>query len=155
ATLVSDAHAVDYREVLSLAGLGAFKGRCPRAARLWALRFVNRAQATELVSYRVGTRARHAVDVNPGNAIVFHLVPNATRTHEPADRFVPPAGQPRGRLTATSLRTTAPLRAVIYQATEPQTVQADVRLALAAPGGENAQCVLVGSTVKAYTYPNG
>jgi len=34
-------------------------------------------------------------------------------------------------------------------------VQADVRLALAARGGENAQCVLVGSTVKAYTYPNG
>jgi hypothetical protein len=140
---------------VSLAGLGTFIGRCPRAARSWRLRFVDDAQASETISYRVGTGARHTVNINPGNAIGFQLAPNAVRTHEPADRFVPGVGQPRGRLGATSVPTTAPLRAVIYQATEPQTLQADVRLALATVGGESGQCVLVGSAVKAYTYPNG
>jgi hypothetical protein len=50
--------------------------------------------------------------------------------------------------------TTAPLQIIIYQATEPQTIRADVRLALATIGGESGQCVLVGSSVNAYTYPN-
>ena len=141
--------------MLSLAGLGTFKGRCPRAARSWTLRFVvDNAEANETVSYRVGTGPRRTVNVNPGNAVTFRLVPNATMTHERADRFVPPVGQARGRSKATSVPTTAPLRAVIYQATEPQTLRDDVRLALSTTGGDSGQCVLVGSTVKAYTYPN-
>jgi hypothetical protein len=151
---VSDSGSIHQDEVLSLAGLGTFKGRCPRGARSWTLRFVvDNAEANETVSYRVGARPRRTVNVNPGNAITFRLVPNATMTHEPADRFVPP-GQGRGRSKATSVPTTAPLRALIYQATEPQTLRDDVRLALSTVGGESGQCVLVGSTVKAYTYPN-
>jgi len=51
--------------------------------------------------------------------------------------------------------TTAPIDAVIYQGTEPQTLRADVHLALSAIGGESGQFVLVGSTVSAFTYPNG
>src|SRR5437763_11344748 len=86
--LVSHTHAVRHREVLSLAGLGTFRGSCPRAAHSWALRFVDDAEASETVSYRVGTRPRRTVNVNPGNAIVFHLVPNAVRTHEPRGRPV-------------------------------------------------------------------
>jgi len=135
--------------VLSLSGLGAFEGRCPRGARAWTLRFVADAEASEAVFYRVGTEARHTANAN---TIVFHLVPNAIKTREPADRFVPPRGQPRGVLTAQSAPTSAPLQAVIYQATEPGTLQADVRLGLAA--GDNGQCDLVASTVKAYTYSN-
>lgn len=151
--LVSDARSIHQGEVLSLAGLGTFKGRCPRGARSWTLRFVvDNAEANETVSYRVGTGARRTVNVNPGHAVTFRLVPNATMTHEP--RFVPPVGQARGRSKATSVPTTAPLRALTYQATEPQTLRDDVRLALATIGGESGQCVLVGSTVKAYTYPN-
>ena len=150
--LVSDARSAHQDEVLSLAGLGTFKGRCPRGARSWTLRFVDNAEANETVSYRVGTGPRLTVNVNPGNAVTFRLVPNATMTHEPG--FVPPVGQARGRSKAASVPTTAPLRALIYQATEPQTLRDGVRLALATIGGESGQCVLVGSTVKAYTYPN-
>jgi hypothetical protein len=50
--------------------------------------------------------------------------------------------------------TTKPLHAITYQGTEPQTLRADVSLALATIGGESGQCILVGSTVSAYTYPN-
>jgi hypothetical protein len=142
-------------EVLSLSELGTFEGRCPRGARSWTLRFtVPASTATDTVSYRVGTGVRRTVNVEPGHAISFHLVPNATRTHEPADRFVPPVGQGHGRAAATSVPTTAPVQAAIYQGTEPQTLRADVRLALTAIGGESGRCVLVGSAVNAYTYPN-
>jgi hypothetical protein len=142
-------------EVLSLSELGTFEGRCPRGARLWKLRFVVTAEATDTLSYRVGTGARRTVNVDPGNAINIHLVPDAGTTHEPADRFVPPIGQGRGLAMATSVPTTAPLHALIYQGTEPQTLRADVDLAFSTIGGESGQCILVGSTVHAYTYPNG
>jgi hypothetical protein len=49
---------------------------------------------------------------------------------------------------------TVALDALIYQGTEPQTLRADIHLALTTIGGESGQCVLVGSTVSAYTYPN-
>jgi hypothetical protein len=140
-------------EVLSLSGLGTFEGRCPRGASSWTLRFVDDGGATDTVSYRVGNGALRTVNVD--TAIIFHLVPGTTRTHEPADRFVPPLGQGRGHSNATSVPTTAPIDAVIYQGTEPQTLRADVHLALSSIGGESGQCVLVGSTVHAYTYPNG
>jgi hypothetical protein len=140
-------------EVLSLSGLGTFEGRCPRGARSWTLRFFDNGGATDTVSYRVRSGARHTVNV--GNAITFHLVPDTTRTHEPADRFVPPIGQGRGRSNAMSVPSTLPIDAVIYQGTEPQTLRADVHLALSSIGGESGQCVLVGSSVHAYTYPNG
>jgi hypothetical protein len=142
-------------EVLSLSQLGTFEGRCPPGARSWTLRFVVTAEATDTLSYRVGIGARRTVNVDPGNAITIHLVPDAARTHEPADRFVPPIGQGRGLAMATSVPTTSPLRAVIYQGTEPQTLRADVDLALSTIGGESGHCILVGSTVHAYTYPNG
>jgi hypothetical protein len=142
-------------EVLSLSGLGTFEGRCPRGAHRWTLRFVVTAEATDTLSYRVGTAARRTVNVDPGSAIAINLVPNAARTHEPADGFVPPVGQGRGVATAMSVPTTARLQAVIYQGTEPQTLQADVDLALSTLGGESGQCVLVGTSVNAYTYPNG
>ncbi len=142
-------------DVLSLSGLGTFEGRCPRGARSWTLRFVvDAATATDTLSYRIGTSARRTVNIDPGNAITFHLTPDATKTQEPADRFVPPPGQGRGLATATKVPTTAPLQVIIYQGTEPQTLRADVRLALTAIGGESGQCVLVGSSVNAYTYPN-
>ncbi len=141
-------------EVLSLSGFGTFQGRCPRDARLWTLRFVVDAAATDTLSYRIGTSRRRTVNVNPGNTITFHLIPNATRTREPADRFVPPLGQGRGLANAMMVPTTQPLQVIIYQGTEPQTLWADVSLALATIGGESGQCVLVGSTVGAYTYPN-
>jgi hypothetical protein len=141
-------------EVLSASGLGRFEGRCPRGARIWSLRFVNADQATDTISYRVGTGTRREVNVDPGNSIVVRLAPNATRTHEPADRFVAPAGQGRGLARATSVPTTEPLEALIYQGTEPQTLRADVHMALATIGGESGQCVLVGSTINAYSYPN-
>jgi len=142
-------------EVLSIAGLGTFEGRCPRDAAEWTLRFVVTAEATDTLSYAVGAAARRIVNVQPGQAITIHLVPKAARTHEPADRFVAPVGQGRGVATAVSVPTTAPLRALIYQATEPQTLRADVDLALSTIGGESGQCILVGSTVRAFTYPNG
>ena len=50
--------------------------------------------------------------------------------------------------------TTAPLEVLIYQATEPQTLRADIHLALTTSGGDSGQCILVGSTVNAYAYPN-
>lgn len=146
-------HPARAPEVLSLSGLGTFEGRCPRGARSWTLRFVDDGGATDTFSYRVGTGALRTVNVD--NAIIFHLVPDKTRTHEPADRFVPPIGQGRGRANAMSVPTTAPIDAVIYQGTEPQTLRADVHLALSSIGGESGQCVLVGSTVHVYTYPNG
>lgn len=143
-------------EVLSLTGLGAFEGRCPRGAHSWTLRFiVDRDAASDDVSYRVGAGARRRVTINPGDAVTFHLIPNATKTHEPRDRFVPPLGQAgRGLTKAMMVPTTAPLRITIYQATEPQTLVADVRLALTASGGGNGQCVLAGSSVHADTYLN-
>jgi len=115
---------------------------------------VNVDAATDTVSYRVGTGGRRTVNVDPGSSITFRLVQNTTRTHEPADRFVPPLGQGRGRTAATSVPSTEPLQATIYQGTEPQTLRADIRLALSTIGGESGQCVLVGSTLNAYTYPN-
>jgi hypothetical protein len=143
-------------DVLSLSGLGTFEGRCPRGARSWTLRFVGDPDtATDTVSYRVGTSARRTVNINPGNPLTFHLIPNATKTHEPPDRFVPPLGQAgRGLATAMMVPTTAPLQVIIYQGTEPQELLADVRLALATIGGASGECVLVGSSVNAYTYPN-
>ncbi len=132
-----------------------FVGRCPRGARSWNLRFVATGEATETLSYRVGTGASRTVNVEPAAAIAIHLVPDAARTHEPADRFVPPVGQGRGVATAMSVPTTTPLHAQIYQATEPQTLRADVDLALSTVGGESGQCALVGSTVHANTYFNG
>lgn len=141
-------------DVLSVSGLGTFEGRCPRGAHTWTLRFVATGAATDTVSYRVGTGGRRTVNVNPGKSIAIHLVPDATRTHEPANPFVPPIGQGRGRAKAMSVSTTAPIQALIYQGTEPQTLRADVHLALATIGGESGQCVLVGSTINAYTYPN-
>jgi hypothetical protein len=141
-------------EVLSLTGLGTFEGRCPRGARVWLLRFIDNQEATDTVSYRVGTGARRTVNVNPSRSITVQLVPGATTTHEPADRFVPPVGQGRGPAAATSVPSTVALDALIYQGTEPQTLRADIHLALTTIGGESGQCVLVGSTVSAYTYPN-
>jgi hypothetical protein len=94
------------------------------------------------------------VNVDPGNAIAFRLVQGAARTHEPADRFVAPLGQGRGLAAARTVPSTPPLQATIYQGSEPQTLRADVRLALTAIAGESGQCVLVGSTVNAFTYPN-
>lgn len=149
----SVAHPSSAPTVLALSGLGKFEGTCPRGAGSWAPRFVDDGGAEDTVSHRVGPGARHTVNV--GNAITFHLVPYTTRTHEPADRFVLPIGQGRGRANAMSVPTTAPIDAVIYQGTEPQTLRADVHLALSSIGGESGQCVLVGSTVRAYTYPNG
>lgn len=150
---VSATRPVRQDAVLSLARLGTFEGRCPQDAHSWTLRFVvDTAEATETVSYRVGAGARRSVNVQPGNAITLQLVPNATRTHEPA--FVPPAGQPRGLTGATSVPTTAPFEVLIYQATEPQTLRADVHLALAANYDSTGQCALVGSTVNAYAYSN-
>jgi hypothetical protein len=100
-------------EILALSRLGTFGGVRPRVARSWTMRFVvpNDA-ATDTVSYRVGTATRGTVNVNPGQAITFHLVPNAARTHEPADPFVPRPGQGRGQVMATSVPTTAPRLAV-------------------------------------------
>lgn len=141
--------------VASVSGLGTFEGRCPRGAHSWTLRFVATAEATDTLSYRVGNAARRTVDLDPGRAVTIRLVPNAARTYEPADRFVAPIGQGRGRAAAVRVPTTAPLEAVIYQGTEPQTLRADVDLALSTIGGESGQCILVGSTVRAYTYPNG
>jgi hypothetical protein len=54
-----------------------------------------------------------------------------------------------------SVPTTKPLKLQIYQATEPQTLRGDIRLALTSIGGESGQCVMVGSSVDANTYPNG
>ncbi len=131
------------------------RGLCPRGARSWTLRFLNNgaARATETVSYRAGSGAARIVNVQPGESITIHLVPNAVRTHEPADRFVP-RGQPRGLTGAMSVPTTAPLHARLYQATEPQTLRADVRLALTSIAAPGPECGLVESAVKAYTYPN-
>jgi hypothetical protein len=139
--------------ILSLAGLGTFAGRCPRGANSWTLRFVDDGQATDTVSYRVGTTPRHTVNLGPGNAVALQLAPLAARTHEPAEGFVP-RGQSRGLTAATAVPTTAPIQASIYQATEPQTLRADVHLALATIGGASGQCALVASTVTARTYPN-
>lgn len=152
---LSVADAPNSPQLLSLSGLGTFEGRCPRGAPSWTVRFVVTAGATDTLSYAVGTGARRTVNIQPGDAITIRLVPGAARTHEPADRFVAPTGQGRGMARAMSASTTAPVHAVIYQATEPQTLRADVDLALSTIGGESGQCVLVGSTVHAYTYPNG
>lgn len=140
-------------DVLSLSGIGAFEGLCPRGARSWTLRFANIDAATDALSYRVGAGVSRTAVVQPGSAITFHLVPDATRTPEPADRFIP-ANQGRGLANAMTVPSTQPLLVRLYQATEPQTLRADVRLALTAIGGESGQCVLVGSTVRAYTYLN-
>jgi hypothetical protein len=107
-------------DVLSLSGLGTFEGSCPRGARSWTLRFVVDIAATDTVSYRVGTRARRTVNINPGNALTFHLIPDATKTHEPADRFVPPLGQGRGLTTAMMVPTTAPLQSSSTRAPNPR-----------------------------------
>jgi hypothetical protein len=106
-------HVARTDEVLSVSGLGVFEGRCPRRARSWSLHFANVDEATDTVSYRVGTGARRTVNVDPSNAITFRLVPNAGRTHEPADRFVAPIGQGRGLANATTVPTTAPLQATM------------------------------------------
>jgi len=141
-------------EIMSLSALATFEGRCPRGARSWTLRFVDTAKATDTFRYRVGTGARHTVNIDPGDTISIDLRPGAARIHEPADRFVPPPGQGRGRTMAMSVPTTALLDGVIYQATEPETLRADVELALSTAGGESGQCVLVGSNVSAFAYPN-
>jgi len=71
------------------------------------LRFVSAGEASELFSYRVGGGARRAVNLNrPGDVVTVQLVANATTTREPADRFVAPAGQPRGVLKAMAVPTT-------------------------------------------------
>ena len=136
-----------------VSGLGSFAGLCPRGARTWMLRFINSGAATEAVSYRVGAGGRNLRSLKPGGAITIRLLPNVARIHEPADRFIP-RGQGRGLTGATSVPSTAPLNASIYQATEPQTLRADAHLALTTIGGDSGQCVLVGSTVDANTYPN-
>ena len=141
------------RTVLSLSGLGRFEGLCPAGARPWTLRFIDDGEATDALTYRVGGGPRRTVSVNPGPAIAIRLVPDATQTHEPADRFVP-TGFGRGVTHAMPVPTTAPLRATIYQATEPQTLLANIYLTLSTIGGESGQCVLAGSAVKAYTYFN-
>lgn len=145
------ANSAGPEDVLTLSGLGTFEGHCPRGGASWRLRFMP-VGATETISYRVGTGVRRTVNVEPGSAVTFRLVPGAARTHEPA--FVPPRGQPRGLTGARTVPTTAPLQATIYQATEPQTLRANVRLGLTAIGGESGQCVPVGTTVNAYSYPN-
>jgi hypothetical protein len=139
--------------ILSLAGLGTFAGLCPRGARSWTLQFLDDGEANDTVSYRVGTVARRTVNVGPGHAVAIQLVPEATRTHEPGEGFMPP-GQGHGLSAATAVATTEPIHALVYQATEPQTLRADVHLALATIGGESGECVLVDSTVNAHTYPN-
>jgi hypothetical protein len=93
------------------------------------------------------------VNLGPGNAIAFQLAPEATRSNQPAQGFIPP-GQGRGLPAATAVSATEPIHASVYQATEPQTLRADVHLALATVGGESGECVLVDSTVTARTYPN-
>lgn len=49
------------------------------------LRFIDDEDATDTISYRVGSGPRRTVNVDPGNSLSFQFVPNATRTHEPAE----------------------------------------------------------------------
>ena len=141
-------------EVLSLSALGAFVGRCPRDAHSWTLRFVASPGAADTLRYRIGSGASRTTNVDPGKAVTFQLTPNATKSLEPPDRFVLPPGQGRGRSAVTRLPTTPPLEAVVSQGTEPQTLVANVRLALTTIGGESGRCVLASSAVSANTYPN-
>lgn len=129
-------------------------GGLPVRVRWWSHTRNPDACCCHAAGHPAGTGTRRTVNVDPGRSITLKLVPGATKTHEPADRFVPPIGQGRGRDAATSVPSTVPVAAVIYQGTEPQTLRADIRLALSTIGGESGQCVLVGSTASANTYPN-
>jgi hypothetical protein len=134
-------------EVLAVRTLGGFYGLCPRAASVWTLRFRSpAATATDLLTYTVGSDPVRRVEVNPGDAVSFHLIPNIARVREPAD---PTSGHP-----ATMIATTAPLEVQISQDTEAQLLQVDVRLALTTSGGESGDCALAESWVTARTYPN-
>ncbi len=134
-------------EVLAVPAIGRFVGRCPRRARRWTLRFiVPPTSATDTISYTVGDGPVRRVNVNPGAAATFRLVAGTVRTPEPADRI---SAHP-----ATTVATTPPLNLHISQATEPQFLRVDVRLALATIGGGTGQCVLVGSRIDARTYFN-
>jgi hypothetical protein len=135
-------------EVLAVPSVGRFYGRCPRRARVWALRFsVPAGSATDIVSYKIGAGPVRRVNVSPGRAVTFHLVARAARTPEPADRI--------SQHPATTVATTPPLDVHISQGTEAQYSRVDVHLALATIGGETAACGLVGSRVEARTYSNG
>ena len=139
-------------DVLSLSGLGTFEGNCPRGARSWTLRFVVDPDATETVSYRVGTKA--AERSTSIQATRSPSTSSPTRQQLVSRHSFRPSPQGRGLTTAMRVPTTAPLQVIVYQATEPRTLRADVHLALSTTGGESGQCVLVGSSVNAYTYPN-
>ena len=135
-------------EVLAVPTVGRFFGRCPRAARVWTLRFIVPGDsATDTITSKVGNGPVRRADVNPGGTVTFHLVAGAIRTPEPADRI--------SRHRAKTVATTPPLDVHVSQGTEPQYLRVDVRLALATIGGETGQCVLVGSRVDARTYFNG
>jgi hypothetical protein len=135
-------------EVLAIPAVGGFYGRCVRGARVWTLRFVVPAGgASDVVSSQVGNGPVRRVEVNPGGAAAFHLVPGAVRTPEPADRI--------SRHRATTVATTPPLDVRISQASEAQYVSVAVHLALATVGGATGECVLVGSRVDARTYFSG
>jgi hypothetical protein len=135
-------------EVLAIPTVGRFYGRCPRAARVWTLRFmVPSDSATDTISSKIGNGRLRRVNVSPGGAVTFDLLAGAVRTSEPTDRLA--------RHPATTVATTPPLDVHIFRGTEPQSLRVDVHLALATIGGETAQCVLVGSRVNARTYFNG
>ena len=134
-------------EVLSVPAVGRIYGRCDPADRRWTIKFSNDAPATDGVTYRIGTGRSQMVAVDPGEVLVWKLVPSRYTSHEPAD--------PISRFPAATIKTTAPVALQIIQGSEPHIYRVAIRFAVAAAIGDTTDCALISSSLSAMTYYPG
>jgi hypothetical protein len=133
--------------VLAIPSVGEFKGRCAQGADAWTLRFVDDTGVNDRVYEERAGRLDRPVDVRPGGALTWHLVPGVRRSYEPPD--------PLSNNPARTVPSTTPLTLIIEQGSEPHIFRVDATIALAAAIGDTTNCALVSSAVRALTYFTG
>lgn len=134
-------------ELLSVPAVGRIYGRCKPGESPWPVRYVNDTRVTDAVTYQLGGGHPRTVSLNPGQTLTLRLVPGQARSRQPAD--------PKGRVPAQTIRTTVPVVVSIDQGSEIHIYRAKVTFVLAAAIGDTANCALVSSSVRAFTYYPG
>jgi len=134
-------------ELLSVPAVGRIFERCIPGESRWKLKFINDTPVTDGVTYRVDRTRPRRLNVEPGQALAWNLVPGRYTSYEPAD--------PVTHFPAATIKTTAPVSLEIDQGSEPHVYVVEIRFAVAAAIGDTADCALISSSMNATTYYPG
>lgn len=129
------ATSVPTTEVLAIAGLGRFFGSCPDRGPFSLALNLNAIEASDDVSYRIGTQTERQRQVDPGGTLRIAL---------PATRLRLRGGD--------AVLATPTLRLRIQQPREPETILLRARLRLAQSRDGSRRCLMIGTNVRTRVY---